>query len=108
MHVYIENIADYDGKKVLIKGWLHNKRSSGKVRFLLIRDGTGIVQSVIAKDEADEKIFEIADKITQESSLIITGMVRKDDRAPGGYEIIADSIEVLQMAIDYPISPKEH
>ncbi len=108
MHIYIENIAEYDGKTATIKGWLHNKRSSGKIRFLLIRDGTGVIQSVIARDETDEKIFDIADKITQESSLIITGKVRKDDRAPGGYELIAESLEVLQMADDYPIAPKEH
>jgi len=108
MHIYVENIGKYEGKEVTIKGWLYNKRSSGKVRFILIRDGTGIVQSVITKGEIDEKIFEIADKVTQESSLILTGKVRKDERAPGGYEIITRELQIIQMAQDYPITPKEH
>lgn len=108
MHTFIEDIARYDGKKATIKGWLYNKRSSGKVHFLLVRDGTGILQAVISKDETDHTIFETADKITQESSLIVTGIVRKDARAPGGYEIVAKKVEILQMAQDYPITPKEH
>jgi len=108
MHVYIEDIGKYQGKDVIIKGWLFNKRSSGKIRFILVRDGTGIIQSVIAKGEVKDELFEIVDKITQESSVILTGAVRKDDRAPGGYEIIAKNIKVIQMAEDYPITPKEH
>ncbi|UCG91580.1 MAG: asparagine--tRNA ligase [candidate division WOR-3 bacterium] len=108
MHTFIGDIARYDGKKATIKGWLYNKRSSGKVHFLLVRDGTGILQAVISKDETDHTIFETADKITQESSLIVTGIVRKDARAPGGYEIVAKKVEILQMAQDYPITPKEH
>lgn len=108
MHIYIEDIGKYQGKDVIIKGWLFNKRSSGKIRFILVRDGTGIIQSVIAKGEVKDELFEIVDKITQESSVILTGAVRKDDRAPGGYEIIAKNIKVIQMAEDYPITPKEH
>jgi len=108
MHIYIEDIGKYQGKDVIIKGWLFNKRSSGKIRFILVRDGTGIIQSVIAKGEVKDELFEIVDKITQESSVILTGTVRKDDRAPGGYEIIAKDIKVIQMAEDYPITPKEH
>lgn len=108
MHIYIEDIGKYQGKEVIIKGWLFNKRSSGKIRFILVRDGTGIIQSVIAKGEVKDELFEIADKITQESSIILTGTVRKEDRAPGGYEIIAKDIKVIQMAEDYPITPKEH
>jgi len=108
MHVYIEDIAQYEGKKVTIKGWLYNKRSSGKIRFILVRDGTGIIQSVISKGEIDDEIFEVADKITQESSVILTGTVRKDKRAPGGYEIIAKELQIVQQVPDYPISPKEH
>lgn len=108
MRVYIENISKYDGQEVTIKGWLFNKRSSGKVHFILVRDGTGIIQSVISKGEIKDEIFEIADKITQESSMILTGTVRKDDRAPGGYEIIAKDLKIVQQAIDYPITPKEH
>ena len=108
MQVYIEDIAQYEGKEVAIKGWLFNKRSSGKVRFILVRDGTGIIQTVISKGEIQDRIFEVADKITQESSIILTGTVRKDERAPGGYEIIAKDIEIIQLAKDYPITPKEH
>ena len=108
MHVYIENIGKYAGKEVTIKGWLYNKRSSGKIRFILVRDGTGIIQSVISKDEVKDKIFEVADKITQESSVILTGTVRKDERAPGGYEIVAKVLQIVQHVPDYPISPKEH
>jgi asparaginyl-tRNA synthetase len=108
MHVYIEDIGEYEGREVTIKGWLYNKRSSGKIRFILIRDGTGIIQSVIAEGDVDEKIFETADRITQESSIVMSGKVRKDERAPGGYEIVATNIEVIQTSQDYPITPKEH
>jgi asparaginyl-tRNA synthetase len=108
MHIYIEDIGEHEGKEITVKGWLYNKRSSGKIRFILIRDGTGIVQSVIAKDKVPEQIFDAADKITQESSITLTGIVRKDERAPGGYEIVANNLQVIQMASDYPITPKEH
>lgn len=108
MHVYIDNIADYEGKEVTIKGWLFNRRSSGSVHFILVRDGTGIIQSVISKDEITEETFETADKITQESSMMITGIVRKDKRAPGGYELIAKKLNILQKVQDYPITPKSH
>ncbi len=108
MQIYIEDIGKYEGKEVEIKGWLYNKRSSGKVRFLLIRDGTGIVQSVISEGDAKPEIFEVADRITQESSVIIKGFVRQDNRAPGGYEIVATELKVLQQVEDYPITPKEH
>ena len=108
MHTYIEDIGRYEGKEVTIKGWLYNKRSSGKIRFILVRDGTGIVQSVITKGEVADAMFETTDKITQESSLILKGIVRKDDRAPGGYEIVAKDIDLLQTAQEYPITPKEH
>ncbi len=108
MQVYIEDIGKYVGKDVSIKGWLYNKRSSGKIRFLLVRDGTGIVQSVIAKDDADEPLFEAADRITQESSLILEGTVKEEQRAPGGYEIVARSLSIVQTSRDYPITPKEH
>jgi asparaginyl-tRNA synthetase len=108
MHVYIENINEYEGREVTIKGWLYNKRSSGKIRFILIRDGTGIIQSVIAKEDVDAKMFEAVDRITQESAVILSGKVRKDERAPGGYEIVATNFEVIQTSQDYPITPKEH
>ena len=108
MHAYIEDISKHDGEEVILKGWLYNKRSSGKIRFLLVRDGTGIVQSVIAQDEVNDEIFDAADRITQESSLVLEGTVRKDERAPGGYEIVAKDLQILQTAQDFPITPKEH
>ncbi len=108
MQIYIEEIGKFEGKEVEIKGWLYNKRSSGKVRFLLIRDGTGIIQSVISEGEAKQEIFEAADRITQESSVIIKGFVRQDKRAPGGYEIVATDLKIIQLVRDYPITPKAH
>ncbi len=108
MYVYIDSVGDYEGKEVTIKGWLYNKRSSGSVRFILVRDGTGIIQSVIAKGEISDDIFEIADKITQETSVMLTGVVRKDKRAHGGYEIVTKKIEIIQEVQNYPITPKSH
>ncbi|MBN2620484.1 asparagine--tRNA ligase [candidate division WOR-3 bacterium] len=108
MHVYIEDLCDHVDQIVTIKGWLYNKRSSGKIRFLLLRDGTGIVQTVLAQGECDRALFLIADTINQESSLAITGKVRRDKRAPGGHEIIAQKIKIIQNAEGYPITPKEH
>lgn len=108
MHVFIEDVSKCEGKDVTIKGWLYNKRSSGSIRFILVRDGTGIIQSVISKNEAQKELFETADRITQESSLMLTGTVKKDKRAPGGYEIIAKKLQIIQEAYEYPITPKEH
>jgi asparaginyl-tRNA synthetase len=96
-------------KKVEIKGWLVTKRSSGGVQFLLIRDGTGTIQSTIHKDEVTEKVFEDADKLTQESSVIIKGIVKEDKRAPGGYEVRAKDLQIVHLAEqEYPIGKKEH
>ncbi len=108
MHVYIDTIAKYEGKEVTIKGWLFNKRSSGSVHFMLIRDGTGIIQSVMSKDAISNEVFDIADKITQETSMMVTGIVRKDKRAPGGYELVAKKLDIIQKVQDYPITPKSH
>ncbi|RCK76510.1 MAG: Asparaginyl-tRNA synthetase [Ignavibacteriae bacterium] len=105
---YIEELSKYDGQEVEIKGWVYNKRSSGKIKFLLVRDGTGIVQCVIVKNLVPEDVFEKFDLLTQESSLIIRGKVRKEDRAPGGYEIDTTDIQIVHIAKDYPITPKEH
>ncbi|MDE3059263.1 MAG: asparagine--tRNA ligase [Bacteroidota bacterium] len=106
--VYIENLADYVGREATISGWLYNKRSSGKIRFLILRDGTGVLQGVIVKQNVSEKVFNAFDTLTQESSLRISGTVRKDDRAPGGYEMDVKDVEIIALANDYPITPKEH
>lgn len=97
------------GKEVELKGWLVTRRSSGGVQFLMIRDGTGTLQSTIHKDEVSEKIFQEADKLTQESSLTLKGIVKVDERAPGGYEIRVNDLQIVQLAAqDYPLSKKEH
>ena len=106
--VYISDIAGHVGKEVEIKGWLYNKRHSGKLWFLQVRDGTGVIQCVVFKGDVDEETFESCAKVTQESSVIITGTVAEDKRSAIGYEIQTKTIEIIQLAEDYPITPKEH
>lgn len=106
--VYIEDLGAHEGQEVTVKGWLFNKRSSGKLQFLIIRDGTGIVQAVVFKKEVSPEVFETADRLTQESSVIVKGIVRADERAPGGYEIGVTDLKLVHLAQDYPITPKEH
>jgi len=106
--VRIEALGSHEGETVTINGWLYNKRSSGKIHFLIVRDGTGMVQAVGVKAELAPEVFEAAGKITQESSLSITGLVRKDARAPGGYELTLTDVKLNSLAEEYPISPKEH
>ncbi|MDI3476955.1 MAG: asparaginyl-tRNA synthetase, partial [Thermoanaerobacterium sp.] len=107
--IRINEMKDFVGEEVTIKGWLYNKRSSGKIKFLIIRDGSGFVQGVVVKNEVAEDIFDLCDKLTQESSIAVTGVVRKDDRSPYGYELTISNIKLIQMAFnDYPISLKEH
>jgi len=106
--VYIGELGDHVGETVLLKGWVYQKRSSGKIRFLMMRDGTGFLQCVAgAKDVAPES-FETMDRVTAESSVAIRGTVRKDDRAPGGFELGVTDFTVLHLAADYPIQPKDH
>ncbi|MCK4352231.1 asparagine--tRNA ligase [candidate division WOR-3 bacterium] len=105
---YIKEIAKYEGQEITIKGWLYNKRSSGKIYFLLIRDGTGIIQGLVLEDNVSKKTFELCDRLTQESSIIVKGKVRKDSRAPGGYELELNDIKVVQLTESYPISKKTH
>ncbi|MGD2206727.1 MAG: asparagine--tRNA ligase [Anaerolineae bacterium] len=111
-HVYIEHIADHVDKEITIKGWLYAKTGKGKLQFLQVRDGTGIVQCVVFKKNVSPEVFEDARGLTQESSLIVTGKVRADDRAPGipgGLEIGVTDLHVVQLVTDeYPITPKEH
>ncbi|MGA2586601.1 MAG: asparagine--tRNA ligase [Candidatus Aminicenantales bacterium] len=106
--VYIEDIAAYKDQDVEIRGWVYNKRSSGKVRFLLIRDGTGILQTTVFGGDGNHPLFGKFDALTQESSLIVRGRIREDKRALGGYELSLQDIEILQIAKDYPITLKEH
>ncbi|MGA1790069.1 MAG: asparagine--tRNA ligase [bacterium] len=106
--VYIDEIHCYEGQTVTIRGWLYNKRTGGKLVFLQVRDGTGIIQCVVFKPDVPEDLFELAEQVAQESSLIVTGMVKKDKRSPLGYELGVSDMKILQMVDDYPISPKEH
>ncbi len=107
-HVYIESIGQHQGQDVTLKGWLYNKRSSGKLHFLQLRDGTGVLQCVVFKNDVPPEQFALADHITQESSLIVTGTVRADPRAPLGFELSVRELQLVHQALDYPISPKEH
>ena len=106
--IYIKDLASYVGEKVTLKGWLYNKRSSGKIKFLILRDGTGYLQCVVFKGNVSEEVFDLADKITQESSFEVTGTVREEPRAPGGYELDAVDLKLIGKSENYPITPKEH
>jgi asparaginyl-tRNA synthetase len=108
MIVYIEDIARHDGQAVTLRGWLHNRRSSGKIHFLTLRDGTGFIQCVMSKAAAGDEAFARADHLSQESAITITGTVRSDARAPGGFEVDVNQLEVVAEAQNYPITPKEH
>ncbi len=108
MYTSISDARLHDGQVISIAGWIYNSRSSGKLAFLIVRDGSAVMQCVVSKAEVTEEEFAIAKEITQESSLTVTGTVHADERAPGGYELIVQSLKLIQKAIDYPISPKEH
>ena len=108
MKTYIENLAQHQGETVLVHGWLHNRRSSGKIHFLTVRDGSGFIQAVMSKSVVGDEAFERADHLGQESSIILKGSVRADQRAPGGYELDVSNLEVVGESHDYPITPKEH
>lgn len=109
--IQIQDIAQYEGQEVTLRGWVYNRTDKGRLQFIQFRDGTGIAQCVAFKKDMPPEQFEIAGKLTQESSVIITGTVRKDERAPGipgGYEVGISQLELVQMAGDYPITPKDH
>jgi len=107
-HVMIGNVANYAGQVVTIKGWLYNRTDKGRLQFLQLRDGTGMIQGVAFKKEMAEADFAAARSVTQESAVIATGTVRADDRAPSGFEMSLSQFEIVQLALEYPISPKEH
>ena len=104
----IRDLGQNVGKTVKIAGWLYNFRSSGKIEFLIVRDGTGVVQCVAVKGESPDELFLKIDVLTQESSLIVTGSVRADSRSPGGYELSLENIEIIHIAEEYPIALKSH
>ena len=106
--VQIGQIGRHDGEGVELRGWLYNKRSSGKLHFLQLRDGSGIIQCVVFQGEVEASVFELCEELTQESALIVRGVVRVDERSPLGYEVGVVSVDCLQQAEAYPITPKEH
>ena len=106
--MYIEDVSTYDGQSVTVRGWLVNRRSSGKIHFLQIRDGSGLLQAVVSKATVGDEVFGRADHLSQESAIIVHGTVRADARAPGGYELDVSGLEVVSPAHDFPITPKEH
>ena len=105
---YIENVGAHEGEEITLRGWVYNKRSSGKLQFILLRDGTGIIQCVAFKGNFASEQFEALDKLTQESSVEFQGKIRKDSRSPGGYELDVTNFKIVQVAENYPITPKEH
>jgi len=107
-NILIAEIGDFVGKEVQIQGWLYNKRHSGKLYFLQVRDGTEILQCVVFKGDVSPEAFDLADSLTQESSIRVTGVVRADKRSPLGVELSVKDLELIQMAVDYPITPKDH
>jgi len=108
MHAYIEDIAKHDGQTVTLKGWLAGRRSSGKIHFLQVRDGSGFIQAVMSKAAVGDEVFERAHHLSQETAIVVTGSVRADSRAPGGFELEASGLDVTGASQDYPITPKEH
>ncbi len=111
MLIQVSDIARYEGQEVTLRGWLYNRTDKGRLQFLLVRDGSGVAQCVAFKKELPPEVFEIAQTLTQESSVIVTGVVRADERAPGypgGFEVGITGLELVQMAGEYPIQPKDH
>ncbi|APT47721.1 asparagine--tRNA ligase [Bacillus safensis] len=104
----INQVFKHVDQEVTIGAWIANKRSSGKIAFLQLRDGTGFIQGVVVKAEVEEEVFKLAKSVTQETSVYVTGQVTKDERSPLGFELQVKSIEVIHEATDYPITPKEH
>lgn len=106
--VYIEEIAKYLGQEVTLQGWVYNKTVKGKLIFLMLRDGTGLIQAVMFRDTIGDELFESSLTLTQESSVRVTGTVCEDKRAKGGFELQVGTLEIVHIAGEYPISPKEH
>jgi len=106
--VRISDLSHHVGREVRLNAWLHNKRSSGKLQFLIVRDGSGFAQAVMAKAAVSPEAWAAGEAMGQESSLELTGSIKEDKRAPGGYEIDVTGLTPIQIAHDYPITPKEH
>ncbi|MGM0834971.1 MAG: asparagine--tRNA ligase [Bacillota bacterium] len=108
MKTTIKEVYKHVGEEVTIGAWIANKRSSGKIAFLQLRDGSGFIQGVVVKAEVAEEVFQSAKSVTQETSVYVKGIVREDERSPFGYELGVTGLEVIHEAVDYPITPKNH
>ena len=108
MKLYINEIKNHEGEQIVLKAWLYNKRSSGKLHFLQLRDGTGEIQGVVFKGNVSDEVFALTDRIPQESSVEVTGTVKKHERSKIGYELDLTDVKVISEAQEYPITPKEH
>src|SRR4030042_1019803 len=104
----IDSLGHFVGKEVTLSGWLYNSRGSGKVQFLIIRDGTGLCQCIVEKGKVSDELFEGLKHLGQESSLAVTGLVRAEERSVGGYELAVTGAKIISPATDYPITPKSH
>src|SRR4029453_19028018 len=104
----ISRIGERSGSEAAVRGWLYNRRPSGKIQVLIRRDGTGYLQAVVPKAEVSPEVWAEAERATQESSVEVRGVVRADARAPGGFEMSASDVSVIGPSDGYPISPKEH
>ncbi|NWF89190.1 MAG: asparagine--tRNA ligase [Ignavibacteriaceae bacterium] len=107
-NIYIKDLSQHIGEEITLTGWLYNKRSSGKIKFIILRDGTGLLQCVYFKGNVTPEVFELADRLGQESSIEVKGKVKAEPRAVGGYELDATDLHVISEAHDYPITPKDH
>lgn len=108
MKITIKEVSKYLNQEVVIGAWLANKRSSGKIAFLQLRDGSGFMQGVVVREEVGEELFARAKSLTQETSMYVTGIVKSDERSPFGYELQVTNVEVIHESVDYPITPKAH
>ena len=104
----IDRFRDHVGRSVTLSGWVYNTRASGKIAFIIVRDGTGLCQCVLEKNEKTAAFFDEVRRLPQESSLEVTGTVSADERATGGYELKVENVRVVQFSRDYPITPKPH
>lgn len=106
--IYIKDLKNHVGESVTLRGWLYNKRKSGKLRFLILRDGSGLLQCVVFKGAVSEEVFSATDELTQEASFEVTGTVRAEERAVGGVELDVTTLKMIGKSDEYPITPKEH
>ena len=107
-NISINKLKDFEGKEVQLNGWIYNLRSIGKIWFAIVRDGTGFVQCVVTNNDVSSEVFSLESSLTQESSVIVKGVVQKDTRSDLGFEILVNDIEVIHIAEEYPIALKEH